>query len=116
MDGESEVEDKLEQAQDQSEDAAAESFDPSPSLVRGQCAAGKSSLPSILIHRTGGIPSFYFKFLLKFIVKQSRETRYQDIPGCAVVYLYKAYTRNAAKASSCSAVTMVLHQRPSNLC
>ena len=46
--GDSEVEDKLEQAQDQSEDAAAESCDPSPSLVRGQCAAGKGSfsLPS----------------------------------------------------------------------
>ena len=46
MDGDSEAEDELEQAQDQSEDAAAESCDPSPSLVRGQCAAGKGSLPS----------------------------------------------------------------------
>ena len=43
VDGDSEVEDELEQAQDQSEDAAAESCDPSPSLVRGQCAAGKGS-------------------------------------------------------------------------
>ena len=46
VDGDSEVEDKLEQAQDQSEDAAAESCDPSPSLVRGQCAARTGSLPS----------------------------------------------------------------------
>ena len=46
VDGESEVDDELEQAHDQSEDAAAESCDPSPSLVRGQCAAGKGSLTS----------------------------------------------------------------------
>ena len=79
VDGDSKADDELEQAHDQSEDAAAESCDPSPSLVRGQCAAGKSSLPSILIHRTGGIPSFYFKFLLKFIVKQSINIQRQGL-------------------------------------
>ena len=54
VDGESEAEDKLEQAHDQSEDAAAESCDPSPSLVRSQCTAGKRVI-TILIHPSSNI-------------------------------------------------------------